>query len=293
MLSVREHCSDNEVSLVGILTEFNVKEGISKKGDGYVKLDGTIRADQEINGVVITSEVPFSAITMRHRKDGSVNAIYDRYISYKEQFISLAAAEKPEDATRLSITGSLEENSYYRQDGTLKEDFRISARYLNKAKRDEKDCATFTVSGVVGAIKDEEKNGEPTGRSCVKMTIINWGGKAHVINMTASGSPKAHIEANWEVGDTVLVTGRFAIYSKTEIEKKDMGFGEPMEKPHTTRVREAVITGGSNTGLEEAFSYDADDIKAALAERKASLESARQAPKSASASVKKFDANDF
>lgn len=285
--------SDNNVNIVGTLSELEVKEGTGRSGKDYVMVNAKIRVDQEINGEVVESEIPVQTLTMRLKKDGTENPMYARAVAYKEQFTSLAAAEDPNDASRLSITGSLEENSYYGQDGTLREGFKIRANFFNKAKKDEPDKATFAVTGVIGSIRDEEKNGEITDRANVKMTLVGWNKRADVINMIAAGSAKAHVESNWEVGDTVIAAGKINVSQKTEIVRTPMGFGEDIEKPVTISKREILITSGSATGLEEALSYDADDVKAILADRKARLEQEKQNNTNRTASQTKVSMKDL
>lgn len=285
--------SDNTVNIVGTLSELEVKEGTGKSGKDYVMVNAKVRVDQDINGQLVESEIPVQTLSMKLKKDGSENPMYARAVAYKEQFISLAAAENPADASRVSINGNIEENSYYGQDGTLREGFKIRATFINKAKKDETDKATFAVTGVIGSIKDEEKNGEPTDRAIVKMTLVGWNKRADVVSMIASGSAKAHVESNWEVGDTVIAAGKINVSQKTEIIRTPMGFGEDIEKPVTVSKREILITSGSATGLEEALSYDADDIKAILAERKARLEQEKQNSANKTASQTKVSMKDL
>ena len=59
---------------------------------------------------------------------------------------------------------------------------------------------------------------------------------------------------------------------KTVTWTESQGFGEPVKRTRTESSRELIITGGSAGGLEDMFSYDADDIKAALNERQKRIE---------------------
>lgn len=278
MLGINKQ-SDNDVNVVGILSELEVKIGTSKKGKDYVTVTAKVRVDQEINGNMTENEIPVKFMAMKKKSDGTDNPMYTKALDYREQFTSLAAADDPSQADRVSIVGRLSENSYTGQDGILREGWQIDGRFMNKAKKDEKEKATFCLTGVIGRINEEEKNGEPTGRLKVKATVVAWGGRADVINFIAEDSAKSHIESNWEVGDTVIISGRFAYTNKTETKIEEIGFGEPIEKQYTVSKREAIITAGSPAGLEEAISYDPDEIKNALAERKARLDTAALAAK--------------
>lgn len=285
MLSIMK-ASDNDVNVVGILSELDIKQGTSKNNKDYVIATAKVRVDQEVNGIMTESEIPVKFMSMKKKKDGTDNPMYDRIVNYGEQFTSLAAADNPNEASRVSIVGSISENSYTGQDGILREGWQVDGRFMNKAKKDEKEKATFSLTSVIGRITDEEKNGEPTGRLNVKATIIGWAGRADVINFVAEQGAKAHIEQNWEVGETVIMTGRIIFCQKTETKLVEVGFGEPMEKTITVSKREVVITGGSPSGLEEQLSYDESEIKNALAERKARLDEAASMAKSSAKTQK-------
>ena len=60
--------------------------------------------------------------------------------------------------------------------------------------------------------------------------------------------------------------------SRTETVVKEVDFGEPQEMVRTFSVSELVITGGSATPLDGDRAYDINEIKEALAERKARLD---------------------
>lgn len=268
--------SDNEVNVCGLLSELEVVEGITTDGRGWAKSVAKVRVDQDINGTLTENEVAVTFFSMEKKKDGGHNKLYDSIIQQKEKFISAAAAEDESQATRVSIVGTLDENTYYTADGVERNGFQISAKFLNKAKPADKEKATFMVSGVVANKKPEIKNDEETGRLIVQMVVIGYGGKANVINMIADGSAAKFIEQKWEVGDTVNVSGKFNVNFKTVVIKEEQGFGEPIERERTVSNKELIITGGSPAGLEEAFSYDADDIKVALANRKTYLEETKE-----------------
>lgn len=286
--------SENEVNVCGLLNELEVVEGVTADGREYVRETAKIRADQDISGVATESEIPVKFFAMRKKKDGSNNKIYDSLLQNKEKFISVAAAEDESQASRVSITGILEENTYFGPDGTEYNGFQVSAKFLNKARPTDKEKAQFRVSGVIANMHPEEKDGEETGRLIVQLVIIGYQGKANVVSMVAAGSPAEFIEKNWSVGDTVTATGKINLNYKTIVITEEQGFGEPIERERTISNRELVITGGSPCGLDEALSYDADDIKVALANRKSNLEEqkanagAKKTKKSAS-TKKEFD----
>jgi len=263
--------SDNEIYISGMLNELEIIEGVSSAGKEYVRGTASIRVDQEINGVVTENIIPVRLFSMRKKTDGSLNKIYDRIIDYKENLISVAAADDESKASRVTISlGKIEENAWYdARTNIVRSGFQISTNFINEARKGDPEKATFELSGVVGKMRPEtNKDGEETGRIIVDFIVITWGGKANKIELIAQGSAADFITTNWQAQDTVKVTGRINMSYKVETWMEEQGFGEPIERTRTVSKKELIITGGSPCGLEEALSYDADSIKQALARRK-------------------------
>ena len=204
----------------------------------------------------------------------SDNPNYNRILGYKDTFTSLAAAEKPENASRITVAANIGENMWVdAQTKELRTNFRISSNFINKARETDEEKASFELSGVVGKITPEfDKDGNETGRIVVKFIIVQFGGKTDIIDLIAADTAKAHIETNWSEGDTVKAVGVINMKQKTVTWTESQGFGEPVKRTRTESSRELIITGGSAGGLEDMFSYDADDIKAALNERQKRIE---------------------
>lgn len=303
MLNVKNNESDNVVEIVGTLNSLEIVTGTSTKSGrprDYVRGTAEIKVDQEIDGKMYESIVPVKMFSMKDKKDGSPNGIYDRILSYKDKFLSASAAEDIKQASFVRIGGAkLEENSYYdKNNDTFRTSFQVSGSFINEAnKTDEDEVSKYRMTGVVGKMRPElNREGEETGRLIVDMIVFTYGGKANKITMVADGSRKTHIETNWEEGDTVAVTGRIVISHKTTVIKEDQGFGEPIEKRITESVHELVITGGSKTGLEEDMSYDADSVKEALNQRNIDLEAKKTQAKTAKPAKKmadSFGSDDF
>lgn len=291
MLNIKETESKNIVEVTGILNELEVTTGTSKKTNkDYVSATAKIRLDQDINGVVTENIIPVGFYANKLKNDGTENKMYKRILEYGQTLISATAAEDPSMASKVKISGaSLTENAYYRQDGTLVEkNFAIRGSFINKQRDTDEEGATFEVSGVVGKMLNEvDKDGQETGRLFVDFIIIGYNGVAHVIRMVAEGASKAHIENNWNQGDTVNVNGKINMYSSIRIVKEEQGFGEPIERKIPEFRQELVIIGGSKYGLDEAYSYDSGDVKVAIDERAAYLKSLEQAKKATTTSTAK------
>lgn len=272
--------SDNEVYVSGILNELNIEEGKTVDGRAWIRGEADIRVDQEINGQAVECIVPIKMFSMRLKNDGTANKLYDSILKYKTSLTSAAAAENISDASKITVNaGNLEENVWIdKSTGTERSGFQITGNFLNAKKNGEPDGATFKLSGVVLSFRDEiDRNDNETGRTIIKFGIINYRGDIQVLDLYASGSAKAHIEQNWEEGETVKVTGRINMIRKTETIEEEQGFGDPITRTRTVSKRELIVTGGSAGGLEEEISYDADSIKAALSARKARIEALKEA----------------
>lgn len=170
------------------------------------------------------------------------------------------------------------ENMWYDQKtGQVRSGFQIACNFLNQKRDSDKEKASFELSGIILGTKPElDKNEEETGRLIINFGLVGYDGRIDVIDLIANDTARAHIESNWEKGDTVNVVGVINVTQKTVTWTEEQGFGEPIERTRTESRRELIITGGSAGGLEESLSYDADDVKASLAERKNRMEKTKE-----------------
>lgn len=282
--------SQNEVIITGILNELDIVEGKSAEDQPYVRGTAYIRVDQEIEGEVKENIIPVKMFSMMYKKGTKeVSKLYTRILNYKNEFKSLAIVDSPSEASRVTVTASISENSFYNEStDSIITGFQVSSNFINKAKDSDKEGAKFVFSGVVINTNSEvNSDGEETGRLFVKLGVIGYGGKINIITLTATGSKKEHIENNWETKDTVKVAGVLNMSKEVKVFRDDTGFGEPIEKTKTITCNELVITGGSASGLEDDYSYDATDIATLLEERKVYLETLKTKAKNKSKSNSK------
>lgn len=273
MLEMIKTATDNIVTITGTLNEMDFRKGTTKTGSDYIGGTMKIAVDQEISGKMTENIIPVDLFATRTKKDGTPNKLYDIISSYADNFISKAAAEDEKEATRVTVSsGKLIENIFIK-DGKEISSARVSTNFVNKAKPNDKEGATFVLDGcVLLGTQEEIKNEELTGRLIVKVGIVTYNGQLDVIQLIATGNAKTHIEQNWAEGDTVKVSGKLNISSKTETYVEEQGFGEPIERVRTVSCRELVVTGGSSSGYPEDSSYDADSIKKACLERRSRIE---------------------
>lgn len=277
MLNIKDKNSQskNQIYISGVLTEMDIQPKQTNDGRNFATGTIKVRVDQEINGKKVENIIPISLFSMELKSDKTVNPNYARILGYRDSFTSLSAAETPAQASKVTIgLANITENRWI--DQTTKElrtGFRINSNFINKARDTDEEKATFELSGVVGKLQPEyDKNGDETGRLIVKFIVVQFGGKVDIIDLIAADTAKAHIETNWKEGDTVKVVGVINMTQKTVTWMEPQGFGPDIPRQRTESSRELIIIGGSAGGLEDTLSYDADDIKVALAERQKAIE---------------------
>lgn len=288
--------SQNEVIVSGILNELDIVTGVTKDGRDYVRGTAYVRVDQEINGETVENIVPVKMFSMKLKKGTTeVSKIYERIMGYSSEFKSIAVCEDPAEASRVTIVAKVSENAYYdERTGQIRSNFQLDGNFINKAKPGDVEGAKFVFSGVViGTQNEVNADGEETGKLFVKLGIVGYGGKLHVVTLAATDSKKTHIENNWSQKDTVKVAGVVNISREVKEFKEDTGFGEPIISTKTLYRNELVITGGSASCLDEDYAYDAADIASLLEDRKVAQEALKNAPKKTASAPAKSDGFGF
>lgn len=297
--------TENKVKIEGILSEINVREGEFKQKTTnvmmpYLSGDIKVRVNQVVNKVPTEEEVPISFFVTKYKKDGGENPAYKSVNDLRNNFISLAAAETPEQADCVRITlASIRENMFYGRDGRFVSMPQINSSFFNKISRTEcKPEASFQAVICIGNIKEEiDKNGDPTGSLIIQGILPQYGGKVDVADFFVR-SPEAvdFISSNWKQGDTVRVAGKVNFSATITYTEEEMGFGEPVITPHTTSVRELIITSGSPSGFDGDMALDTNEIAAALQERQqrmATLKKNSETPKATNTPNAAFNALGF
>lgn len=299
MLNIKETESTNVVEIAGILKELDIEEKQTTEGKDYVSCKATIKVDQEIGGKMVENEIPIKMFSMKLKKDNTPNKIYQNIVKYKQQFTSLAACPEgqPELASKVIInTGRLEENIWIDPgSGEPRTGFQITTNFMNAPRGEFEQGAKFELSGVVmNKVRELDTNGDETGRLKIKFAVVRYGGKVDVIDLIAASDNAVNfIESNWEDGDTVNLNGAISINQSTKVWYEEQGFGEPIKRTKTQTRRELIILGGSPSGLEESYSYDANDIKSGLAERQARVEEQKTKAKTGQRAQAPKNSNQF
>lgn len=271
--------AENKVFIEGILSEIDIVERTYTKDDvqnnalaGQIK----VRVEQKINGVDKILEIPVHVFVNEMTKKGTKNPAYESIDTVRREFISIASGAGVEGADRIRISGaSIQMNEYWADENRLSSYPRINASFVQRVKRDEfTPKAQFSTELVVSKMINEvDKDGVETGRLKVEGILPQYGGRVDVVPFIAENPNVVDaISQYWQPKDTVKVSGKLNFSSTVEIYTEEQGFGEPIEKKRTINVSELVITGGSQTPLEGDFAFSEEEIKNALAERKARLE---------------------
>ena len=267
--------AENLCTIEGILSEVNLHEDVSKKTNkAYIMGEVKVRTTAQIAGENIELEIPVRVFANQTKKDGGVNPAYES-IKKLESMISIASCGDIDKADRVLFdNASIQMNEFYGRNDQLVSYPTVRGTFVRKVKAENYNpTATFSNVIVVGGLKEEtDRNGDLTGRLIVKGILPQWGDKVDVVDyIVESEAAKTHISTYWQKGDTVRITGIVNFSTTTETEIVEMGFGDPQIKHKTKSISELLITAGSQGALDAEFSYDPEDISAALTKRQAYL----------------------
>ena len=270
--------AENTIKIEGILSEIDLKyNNFVKNGQSTDCIGGTIKVLVEENGYD-PREIPVYLFSTKYTKAGSLNPAYTSIESVMTTFKSIAATSK-EEADRVRFTGSLRMNEYYAADGRLVSQPRVNTSFVNKVAKDFSPKADFVMTFMVSDIHrvtDSEGIEVDPAKLEVVVALPQYGGVVDVCKFYATNPDAIEgIESTWEPGYTYRAAGHLNFTSTTQVVKEEFGFGEAVEKVKTIRVNEFVITSGSTTALDDEFAFSIEDVKAAMAERKARLEASK------------------
>lgn len=275
--------AENIVRIEGILSEINLEKSLFNGADGrehdVIKGSITVKVDKEIQGKMQSLFIPVHVYADKQTKTGKINPAYESAERVLDSFVSIAATGDEAKADKIRIDrASISMNEYWSNGGQLISFPRIRASFFKKVNAAEfSPDATFNAEFVVlSKVEEVDSQGELTGRLIVKGVLPQYGGKVDVVSFIAE-SPAAvdYISSNWGKDETVSVHGRLLFTHKTEKKLVEVDFGEPIEESKTVKVSELIIT-GSKSILNDALSYDINEINEALDMRMADLEKKKE-----------------
>lgn len=274
--------AENTVKIEGILSEIDLQPKTFKKNGEDVEAIGgsiTVKVTQKITDQEKELMIPVYMFAAKFTNAGRPNPAYESIKTVKDSFNSIASTGSEDAADRVRITrGQIRMNEWYAADGHLNSFPRVNASFVTRiAKNECKPEATFIMQFAVANAAEEIKNDEPTGRYKITALLPQYGGKVDVIPLYAEADGVINaISTYWGTGDTVRANGRLDFSSTTEVTYEEVDFGEPVEKVRTINKSDLIITGGSQEPCEGEFAYAEDELNAALAERKARLETQKE-----------------
>lgn len=274
--------AENTVKIEGILSEIDLQPKTFKRNGKDVEAIGgsiTVKVTQKITDQEKELMIPVYMFAAKLTNAGKPNPAYESIKTVKDSFNSIASTGSEDAADRVRITrGQIRMNEWYAADGHLNSFPRVNASFVTRiAKNECKPEATFIMQFAVANAAEEIKNDEPTGRYKITALLPQYGGKVDVIPLYAEADGVINaISTYWGTGDTVRANGRLDFSSTTEVTYEEVDFGEPVEKVRTINKSDLIITGGSQEPFEGEFAYAEDELNAALAERKARLETQKE-----------------
>lgn len=271
--------AQNEVAIEGVFQELDIHEGLTRNDNKeYIRGTVTISVEQQVGRDIEVEEVPISFFATKYKKNGGENPAYQNINDLRNLKRKTTDPEDP-DTIRLSSFGNIGENAFVsKSTGQLINYWQINGSFFSKVVGTPNHRAIFKAKIVIRSIEDEVVQGEPTGRIKIKGILIQWGGRADVVEFVVEDKQAAaHIVKRFQEKDTIIVGGYVRVTMVTvagnssQNEGMDM-IGEDLDFSSTSsaRRRELVITSVSPNPLDGEDAYDIEDIGVALNARKES-----------------------
>lgn len=243
----------NKVYVVGTVQEVNTNIRTSNDGRDYI--NGKIIVKTVINDV--ESLIEMKVLAFAKTKSGDDNRVYQSYTKLDGYL-----------GKRVKISGEFREGSMINQtSGGVNHFNEIYLKFVNPAKVDDMDCATFEYSGFVVKGLYERKDKEDTllgyrievgqaNYNDTSMQVIRFDVHKDDLNIANV------IESNYLVGSTVSFNGNITYISRKETKTEEVAFGDPVVKTFVVSDKTFRITGGNEPyGDEDPATYTQAEIK--------------------------------
>lgn len=265
----------NVVQMVGKLMSIEFSNGKTGAGVPYQSAKMILRVNQEYQGNAETSEIPVKVFASQYTNAGAPNPGWDSINKLKDLKTAQNVGIDSADVVGVK-KGEMRESTYAsKTTGQLVTGFEINNTFFTVYSPGSNEFATFQADVFIMDIHDEmDRDEEPTGRLVVKGGVVGFKGKLNVFEYIAEdASVIERIRSDWDVNDTVRLSGRVRYASKeVAAPSGKQGWGEDMPVMAVSHVaKELVITGGDYP-YDEEFAYNPDDIRKANNIRKAEIE---------------------
>ena len=286
----------NTAVIEGLLSEVDLKEeDMNIKGQMTKVIRGDFKVHVEMpierGGENVELEVPIRVFSMPTNRNGNPNAKYETFKNLITEGRSIAKVGMEEaDAVRITAC-QVVMNEYWGRDDKFISLPAVDGSwcFINKISRSDMQYkANAEFQAIVDSmIMVADQTGVETGELLIKTINIGFGNRANLIPVkTANPSYVSAIESTFKKGDVVFIAAKLNFSTKTETRYEEVAIGDPIEKTRTIRVNDVVISGIRS---EDDFTYDAEDVKAALADRATALEDMREKAKAKNAGAKNVD----
>lgn len=248
-----ERMKINKVYVVGTVQEVNTNIRTAANGRDYI--NGKVIVKSTINDV--DSLIEMKILAFAKNKNGEDNKIYQSYTKL-DSFLG----------KRVRVAAELREGSMVNQStGGVNHYNEIYLKFINPARTDDIDCATFEYGGFVVKALYERKNKEDellgyrievgqANYNDTSMQVIRFDVNKDDLNIANI------IESNYVIGSTVSFSGNITYVSRTETRTEEVAFGDPIIKTFVVSEKTFRITGGNEPyGDEDPATYTEEEIK--------------------------------
>lgn len=263
------------VSAEGRLAEKNLE--ISKE-NGVDVIRGTVTIK-----ISDTDSITFQVRSAAKKSDGKGgytnedNKTYQGLVTVYNEYKTIAEVGE-ENADYVRVTRGTLRPYYNVRSG--REINSMSANFFNRVfDPTDEPSATFEVECYISSIvpekyRDEDHQGEDTGRAIVKAWLPTYSGIEPIEFVAPKdyGVADAFLSGDYQPGQTVTFYGDVVNKKVVKIATIPVKIGKPKTTTSTTYTNELVITGASEPEQDEAKAFNANAVRAAITEREARIE---------------------
>ena len=263
----------NYVSVIGILSAIDRREGTTANGDPYVAGTFTVKAGDQEYKVEAFEMKTWGRGTNTERPNPKYSGL-----------LELTNGES------VDFSCSLVENRFFSQ-GQIYSSTRVSLAFINKPRAGAEPGLKFDIAGFVTQpiqeVRDKEDN---LTHYSIKIGQAQYDLSRGVSAVELTVDPKnqsavQYMRDNYTLHKTVRVSGHGVAKIVTEVIKEEAVFGDPIERVYQNYTAHFVIDSGSVVPAEDV--YREDQIEAlvrATRDRDEEMKSSASKPASSAAS---------
>lgn len=250
----------NKVMVIGTLTEVDTQ--VRTTADGRKWIGGKIVV--KVNQNEVESLVELRVLAFEATKNGGINKLYTSYTQLEGNLNK-----------RVKCVAELREDSFVQADGSLRKYNAIYLKFINLAKNDEEDSATFEYSGFVTKEIYERLDSEDKLLGYrIEVAQSNYNDtNIQVLRFDIAAEDAEIYQAiavNYLPGTTVNFSGSIKYVSHTEMRTREQAFGASIVEPRVISEKVYRITGGNVPfAPDDPTAYTAEEINQLIVAYKA------------------------